>query len=166
MELPEPRGEAFSEIAAHKVLYAWEHAEKPVIAIDSGLCIPSLNGFPGPYSKWVLEKIGVEGILRLLEGKDRYAYFENALAYMDANLKEPKVFVSRVEGSIAEKARGSVKPFHWSSYFLIFQPKGHEKTLAEMDEAEYRQWSESVAKTSAITAFGNWLSERLGVGDV
>ena len=35
---------------------------------DAGLFIKSLNGFPGPYSKYVHNTIGIKGILKLMNG--------------------------------------------------------------------------------------------------
>lgn len=33
----------------------------PVIIEDVSLCFDALNGLPGPYIKWFLEKVGHEG---------------------------------------------------------------------------------------------------------
>jgi len=55
---------------------------KPLIVQDSSFHIRSLNGFPGAYIKYALKTIGLEGILKLLEGiEDRRAYAEGALTY-------------------------------------------------------------------------------------
>ena len=161
LEVPELRqDDSFKEIATHKALYAWNKIKKPLITIDAGLCIPSLNNFPGPYSKYVLKKIGVEGIIKLVENEDRYCYFENVLAYMDSKLKEPKLFSFKVEGTISEKPRGEMKDHFWSEYFLIFIPKGLDKTLAELKKEEYERWRVKLYEKSYLTEFGEWFSKR------
>ena len=38
---------------------------------DTGLYVPSLYGFPGPYSSYVNATIGYAGLQRLVEGKIR-----------------------------------------------------------------------------------------------
>ena len=161
LEIPElKQDETFEEIAIHKSLFAWNKIGRPLIVIDAGLCMPSLNNFPGPYSKYILSKIGVEGIIKLVENKDRYCYFENILAYMDSKLKEPKLFSFKVEGTISEKPRGEVKNYFWSEYFLIFVPKGLDKTLAELEKKEYEKWRAKLYEKSYLTEFGEWFSKR------
>ena len=44
---------------------------------DSGLFVHALKGFPGVYSSYALRTIGLDGVLRLLDGADdRSAHFE------------------------------------------------------------------------------------------
>ena len=40
--------------------------EGPVIVEDTSLCFNALNGLPGPYIKWFLEKLGSDGLHKLL----------------------------------------------------------------------------------------------------
>ena len=48
---------------------------------DSGLFIKSLKGFPGPYSSYVFNKLGNEGILKIMKNIDiREAYFQSTIA--------------------------------------------------------------------------------------
>ena len=48
---------------------------------DSGLFIKSLNGFPGPYSSYVFNKLGNEGIIKLMRNiEKREAYFQSTIA--------------------------------------------------------------------------------------
>jgi XTP/dITP diphosphohydrolase len=161
LEISELRqDETFEEIAFHKAHLAWNKIRKPLIVIDAGLCIPSLNNFPGPYSKYILSKIGVEGIIKLVENKDRHCYFENILAYMDSKLKEPRLFSFKVEGTISAESRGEMKDHFWSEYFLIFIPKGLNKTLAELEKEEYEKWRVKLYENSYLTEFGEWFSKR------
>jgi XTP/dITP diphosphohydrolase len=90
------------------------------------LVIPALNNFPSAYSKCVEETIKEDGILKLMEGiNNREAYFLEVLAYTEYG-KEPVVFVSKTEGTIATQKAGE---FDWG-YDKIFIPKGETKTLA------------------------------------
>ena len=65
-ELIENQDDSLSKIALHKSLGAYEKCKKPVIIEDDGLFIDSLSGFPGPYSSYIFDTIGNNGILKLL----------------------------------------------------------------------------------------------------
>ena len=71
--------------------------------------------------------------------EDRTAYFIEALAYTEYE-KEPVVFISKTEGTIATSKSGE---YGWS-YDRIFIPKGKDKTLAEFpDEERWKLWDDT-----------------------
>lgn len=157
IELSEPRTDDLREIAIQKVLAAYEEIKKPVIAQDSGFYIHSLNGFPKSFVNFVLETIGIKGILKLTEDKPRECEFRNCLAYYDGTLKEPILFESDVRGILTKSPRGEVKDYFWSDLFLVFVPDGENKTLAEMTWKEYQKWrNKRLLKHSFITKFAKW----------
>ncbi|MFB6205262.1 MAG: non-canonical purine NTP pyrophosphatase, partial [Haloglomus sp.] len=47
-------------IAARGAREAYRYAGEPVIVDDAGLFVETLDGFPGPYSSYVEETLGVE----------------------------------------------------------------------------------------------------------
>jgi len=105
---------------------------------DSGLFIPALNGFPGPFSAFVFRTIGNEGILKLMadkKGEARKATFKTVVAFCEAPKKIPVLFVGIAEGRIAEEVRGS----GGFGYDPIFEFKG--KTFAEMSTEEKNHMS-------------------------
>lgn len=56
----------------------------PVIVEDTCLCYNALQGLPGPYIKWFMEKLGNEGLVRLLAGwEDKSAQAICTIAYFD-----------------------------------------------------------------------------------
>jgi XTP/dITP diphosphohydrolase len=84
--------------------------KEPFFLEDSGLIIPALNGFPGPFSAFVFTTIGNEGILNLMadkSGEERNATFKTVVAYCESPKSAPMLFVGTVEGRIAEEIRGS-----------------------------------------------------------
>ncbi|MHB1709236.1 MAG: RdgB/HAM1 family non-canonical purine NTP pyrophosphatase [Thermoplasmataceae archaeon] len=93
---------------------------------DTGLYIPALKGFPGPYSSYVNSTIGNKGILSLLGG-DRRAYFQTviSLSYR-MNIYQ---FSSTLRGSISTEERGK----NGFGFDPVFIPDGEKLTLAEMD---------------------------------
>ena len=80
--------------------------------------------------------VGINGILKLLEGKPRKAKFVTAFAYATPNL-HPVAFVGECEGNIAEKP-SEVIDF---AYDTIFVPKGETRTFSEMTKEEKERYS-------------------------
>ena len=71
-------------IAAHGAREAYRAAGEPVIVDDSGLSVAALDGFPGPYSSFVEDTVGVERLWRLVEPEDDHAAtFRTVIAYCD-----------------------------------------------------------------------------------
>lgn len=149
LDLPEYRGDDVAEIARGKAKAAYEAVGGPLIVDDTGFCIRALNGFPGAYAAFVLDTIGMEGILRLMEGKgDRSAYFETAIAYADD--EGIFVFKGRMEGEIAVSPRGE----EGFGYDPIFSTG--DKTLAEISLAEKSAISH---RGRALEEFKKWFVE-------
>ncbi len=123
--------------------------KKPIIVEDTGMYIAALNGFPGSYSKFVFQKIGNEGILKLMQDKtDRSATFISAIGYFDGKILLS--FVGKVEGTIIEKKIGS----DGFGYDPIFLPNGYKKTFAE----DYELKKKISHRTKAFEKFCEWLT--------
>ncbi|TYZ62537.1 hypothetical protein PybrP1_012719 [[Pythium] brassicae (nom. inval.)] len=131
VDLPELQGEP-ADIAREKCRLAARQVNGPVLVEDTSLCFNALQGLPGPYVKWFLDKTGHEGLNNLLAAyDDKSAYAQCIFAYASgADDAEPKVFVGRTPGVIVP-ARGPPN-FGWDP---IFQPDGYAATYAEMDKA-------------------------------
>ena len=86
-EYPEIQG-SLEEIVSQGAKYCSTSLNKTVLVHDAGLFIESLNGFPGVYIKYFLEKIGNHGILKLLENfENRNAEFRCAVGFCKPNSK-------------------------------------------------------------------------------
>jgi XTP/dITP diphosphohydrolase len=130
---PEIRDDSVAAIAEAGVKHVYNQVKKPVVVEDSGLFIHALNDFPGPYSSFVFNRIGSEGILRLMSGlENRKAAFISAVAYTDG--RECRVFEGVVEGLITEEVRGT----GGFGYDPIFKPEGRELTFAQDPEHKNR----------------------------
>ena len=82
----EPQADSLATVAAHGARAAYRHVGGPVIVDDSGLTIDALDGFPGPYSSFVEETVGIERVWRLTEPEtDRSAAFRAVVAYCDGD---------------------------------------------------------------------------------
>ncbi|BDA43925.1 Inosine triphosphate pyrophosphatase [Coccomyxa sp. Obi] len=130
LDLPELQGEP-TEIAKEKCRLAAEQVGGAVMVEDTSLCFNAMGGLPGPYIKWFLQKLGHDGLNRMLAGfEDKTGYAQCIFAYSPGPGAEPQVFIGRTEGRIVP-ARGPAS-FGWDP---IFQPDGFEHTYAELDKA-------------------------------
>lgn len=149
-----------AEIASDKVKRAYEKFKVPIIAVDSGFYIPSLDGFPGPKVNPVLKKYKLEGILELVKDKSRLCRFEQCVAYIGPEVDDIKIFKSITGGILSKELRGSMKTYLWSELGLVFVPKGESKTLAEMTAEEWKAWRNRRYDDSVATKFGKWYSKK------
>lgn len=138
METTEIQADTIEEVAIHSAKEASDKLKCAVLKNDSGICVDALNGFPGPYTHYVDEKLGEDGLLKLLEGvENRDACFIEAFAYCEYG-KEPVVFKSITKGTIAKEKSGK---YGWSWDF-IFIPEGKDKTLANYpDDERFLLWN-------------------------
>jgi len=133
----------------------------PVLAGDAGLFVESLGGFPGPYSAYVEDTVGVERLWRLVEPEQhRRAYFRTVLAYAasapesdadgEADGVRVETFEGRVPGTIvAPRGDGGF------GFDPIFEHDG--QTLAEMSTGEKNAISH---RGRALAKFAEWYAER------
>lgn len=137
IDCPEIQADTIEEVAKFSSKYASDFLGEATLKNDSGIVIPALNGFPSAYSKYVDQTLGVDGILKLMDGiEERDAYFLEVLAYTEYG-KDPIVFTSKTEGTLAKVKTGE---YGWSWDF-IFIPKGCDKTLAcYPDDERWKFW--------------------------
>lgn len=105
LNISESREENPEKVVIEKAKQAFLILKKPLMVEDSGIFIRALNGFPKTFVHFIEDTIGVENVIKMMEGvADRYVEFRQSLAYMEQGMNEPKVF-SYVDGnySIAEK---------------------------------------------------------------
>ena len=121
----EIQADTVEAVAIYGAKEACKNLKKAVLRNDTGLFIDALNGFPGPYTHYVDDTLGEDGILKLLENEDnRKACFKEAFAYCEPG-KEPVVFTSITKGTIAREKSGEFG-FSWD---FIFIPEGKDKTM-------------------------------------
>ena len=128
VEYPEDKStEDFSHIAKTGAKFCAEKYKKAVFTTDVGIEIEALNGFPGINTAFTLKRIGVEGIIKLMEGKkNRKAKACLALSYCRPS-GNPRLWRGEICGTIPEVPRGE-KGFGWDPIFIS---EGSDKTFAE-----------------------------------
>jgi inosine triphosphate pyrophosphatase len=127
LDLPEIQGEA-EEIARDKCQRAVDIIQGPVVIEDTSIGFDALNGLPGPYIKWFLEKIGINGLVQMLNGfENKGATGRCICAYCPGPGQEIKLFIGDSHGTIVEP-RGS----RLFGFDPIFQPDGYDQTYGEL----------------------------------
>ena len=157
-DIEEPQINDIQYIAKHKVLQAYEKANKPCIALDAGFYIPNYPNnpnFPGAFPKReLLDKIGIEGLLKEMRNiTNRECYFKECLAYYDG--KNLLYFYGISQGTLSYERKGIKSIQKWSDLWYIFIPLNCNKTLAEMNDEERSNRNDN--HTSALKEFANWL---------
>ena len=131
-DYPELRSDDPEEIVHDAIVGLIKKYKRPIIIEDSGLFISSLKEFPGTCSAYVHKRIGLEGILTLMEDVEaRTCSYISAIGYGEPG-GNPVSFLGEEKGTIAKSIKGN-KGF---GHDPIFIPEGSEKTYGEMDDVE------------------------------
>ena len=141
-DVPEIQSDDQEVVSVDKALKYYELLKHPLVVMDSGLFIDELNGFPGVYTKYALDTIGIDRIVQLLGGGTR-AYTQRTITYFDGN--KPQTFTLKLHGALLKEPRGN----NGRNYDKYFLPDGKNKTLAEMTDDEKVELTAEVWKKLA-----------------
>ena len=186
-DYPEIQADSLERVAAHGARDAYDHVGEPLIVDDAGLYIEGFEGFPGPYSAYVENTLGVErvGALARREAATR-AKFRCVIAYCDGDSfeasPEPVDTDDRRGQDLSADDRGSastdetvaagdvpVKLFVGSVPGQIVEPRGEGgfgydpifehsgTTFAEMSADEKNAVSH---RGRALAKFAEWFVDR------
>ncbi|ELZ92871.1 Ham1 protein / nucleoside-triphosphatase [Haloferax mucosum ATCC BAA-1512] len=170
-------------IAAHGAREAYHHAGEPVVVDDAGLFIDGFDGFPGPYSSYAEDTLGIEAVYRLAASEldePRRAAFRCVLAYCDGGQFEASPdpidrddrTVAAARGAEQDEEETDVLPVKLFEGFVngrIVPPRGeggfgydpifeHDgTTFAEMSAHEKNGISH---RGRALAKFAAWYGER------
>lgn len=148
--LLEIQSASITEIAQSKAHDAFLKFNKPVLVEDDGLFIDALNDFPGPYSSYVLETIGLAGILTLLGTiENKNARFVAVVVYDDGIVC--RAFEASICGVLSDKPTGN--GWGYDPIFIPDFPSNSTATFAEMDVNQKIKISH---RTSALKMFASW----------
>lgn len=128
MKYGEPQADRIIDIARASMANLIPVVDGNFFIEDSGIEVDALNLFPGPYSSFVYQTIGWEGILKLMEGEEhRAARFRSVIAlYLDGDVH---LFQGVTEGSIANEGRGT----SGFGFDPVFIPSSANVTYGEME---------------------------------
>lgn len=132
LDTPEVQSVSAEDVARHSAVWAAREVGVPCIKMDVGFEINALNGFPGPFVRYVNDWLGVKDYLNLMQDKkDRTARFIDvtAIGFPDGS---SEVFNVSTPGIIADRAENEDE---WPANAL-FIPEGYEIPLGSMTKDE------------------------------
>ncbi|KAJ1561874.1 hypothetical protein HK405_002275 [Cladochytrium tenue] len=152
LDLPELQAATPAAVAEDKCRRAAAAVGGPVVTEDTCLCFNALGGLPGPYIKWFLDKLGHDGLNRMLHGfEDRSGYALCTFAYCPGPGRPVTLFEGRTDGRIVPARAAVDRPvFGWDP---VFQPDGFDSTYAEMDPAVKNSISHRYRALSKLADF-------------
>jgi len=147
LDTPEIQSDDLGEIASFSAKFAANILKHPIFLTDAGCFIESLNGFPGPFIKYINQYLTAEDFLRLMAGKNnRKVVFKECLAYCEPG-KNPVLFVSSAEGKISIKSGEQGQ----TSINEIFIPKGFDRPESEIPRKKMIEfWNDNINNVSSL----------------
>lgn len=137
LDLQESQSFSQEEIVLAKARQAYEILGCPVVVDDTGIYFEDFNSFPGTFTKYVFKALGHNGIIKLLEGTSRKAFFRTLLCYTDGN--KTKIFEGVLHGTISSTVSSKINPS--LPLNSIFIPEGSNRPLSELSEKEAQKFS-------------------------
>lgn len=159
-------GTSFVENALIKAKAAASFYNMPVLADDSGICVPALNGAPGIYSARYAgqQTTAAKNIDQLLKdmahltATDRDAYFYGALVFLQhADDPCPIIITEEWHGNILCEQKENIHGFGYDPIFFIPELNC---TAAELSQAEKNKISHRGLGLQKLTAVLKTLSTR------
>ncbi|PID31571.1 hypothetical protein CR983_00295 [Candidatus Saccharibacteria bacterium] len=147
-DLPEIQSDDQKAVSVDKARKYYDLLKCPLVVMDSGLFVEALRGFPGVYTKYALDTIGIANIIRLLDSNTN-AYTQRTVTYFDGI--EPTTFTLKVPGHLSTQPRGD-NGRDYDKYFVV---DGADKTIAEMSTVEKTEITAKVWRDLAA-----WLRKR------
>lgn len=154
IELQEVKSDLLEEVARQKALQAFSLLKQPVVVDDTGFYLRAFKNFPGAFSKWVVKAIGREGLKKLVEGKNRSAFFKTIVAFADG-VSEPRLFKGVENGRVSYATGPLTVPS--LPYDPIFVPHGNREVYSRMS---LREKLRNNSRAKAFQAFAKWFSRR------
>ena len=153
LEYEENHDSSMEEIAKGAAKKLAEELRKAVIVDDTGLFFEAFPGFPGALPKFVFKSLGYRGILKLIEGENRRAYFKTVVGFCEPG-KEPLLFEGEMYGQITEEVYGLEKDEDAMPYNRIFIPDGETRPIVDTTLQERNKF---LQRAKAFIKFGEWI---------
>jgi len=120
-----------------------------IMTDDTSLSCDALKGLPGPFIKWFLDTVGVDGLYNLVKSSDLECSAACLITIGIIETGELIQFKGDVRGKIV--APRGTSGFGWDQIFL---PQGHEVTYGEMKPDQKNKVSH---RAKAVEKFRTWL---------
>lgn len=109
LPLIEIQSQSIEEIAKNKAEQAYAIIREPIAVSDHGWSIPGLQGFPGPFMKYMNEWLTPHDFLNLTKDlTDRTIILTDIICYKDS--KQLQTFTAHSTGTLLKEVRGENPP--------------------------------------------------------
>ncbi len=152
LDLVEIQSDNIEEIARDKARQAYAAINEPLFVNDAGWYITALNGFPGPFMKYVNQWLTADDMLRMMSGHaNREVIFKEVVCYVDKN--QLKSFVGEIKGKVLDK--GTDPNAILSASIITLSSSG--RSIAE----SWQQKVPSVDNYDIWQKFADWYSNNI-----
>ncbi len=157
LDLIEPQANTVAEVSLFKARQAFKQLNEMVLVEDGGFAIEALNGFPGVYTKFVNETLGVDGYMRLMQGvENRNAKWLSVATFIDANGSEHQFQRKGGQTVIAKEMSQKDNPLAWSALWKIVWIEQFQKNMADMTEEEIMAFYSGKETEGSLGIFAEW----------
>ena len=124
-------GDTIEDVVTNKAKDTYKKIKKPLITEDTAIYFNAYRDFPGLYAKRIFHSLWYEGLLKLLEGKNRNAKFVTCICLADRG--KYRVFKGTWNGRIDRKVN---RASNVMAYERLFIPKGYSTALCRIPRDE------------------------------
>jgi non-canonical purine NTP pyrophosphatase (RdgB/HAM1 family) len=124
LDLDEIQSLDLHEIVRHKLYEAYEQVGKPVLVEDVSAELKSLNGLPGPFIKFFMQRLGNDALYKIAVVDDEVrivctmGYFDGTSEHIVDGEMLGRVVAPRGEGAFG--------------FDPVIVPNGYDQTVAEL----------------------------------
>lgn len=165
LPLIEPQADTVMDVAISKAQQAHAILNQPLVVEDTAFQIDGLDGFPGVYQKYVTEKIGADGFLRLAENlSNRLCRFQSALVFVDEQGEYHQFESDDFVGTLSHQKDTTSYDFYTEEVWRIFIIDGTNQCFSTFPLDERTKLWKAVEHRSVFAKFADWLRERQSIG--
>ncbi len=130
--------DSLQDIARTRVEQAYREVKEPCFVMANSLNVEALGQFPGTHYRYVLETIGIQGIMKLMEGKEnRHCVFQSCIAFYDG--MDIHYFFSSQQGTLAT----AIPDETCADWTQIFIPESYQVSLEPNDPSAQKKREEN-----------------------
>jgi XTP/dITP diphosphohydrolase len=145
------------EVSRMKAIEAFKKVWWPVLVDDSGIYFDAYPDFPGVFSKYIFQSLGVVWLQKLFVDQPNInAWHQCVLTYMDETLQEPKQFVWTVAGVMDFSFLDRIQPDLHLPYDALFRLED-SATVVQLDMALFTPHNH---RARASRELKEWLSTK------
>ncbi len=150
LDFIEPKTISLRDVAIAKARQAYDTVRKPLLVDDAGLYISAYENFPGTYTKFAANTLGIPTVYKLALKSTSTLEFRLVLCYYDGLVMQ--CFEGSMLGSIKKLSGEKLNSLQYNDFFI--PTTGPQKVLSEYTLGDRIKFSH---RSQAIKKFVNWI---------